>query len=118
VGREDLDRHRAERVRLVARERPLEDAVEPGGQAVDHAVPRNRHRMSLREHLVAVDEHELVLRELVDHPPPEAVGDVAVAVVLGPDLGRVDPALEIGPLGSREGRERTIRRSSPSRRGS
>ncbi len=58
--------------------------------------------MTLRHHLVGrlVDDHELEVRKRLSQAAPVSAHDVAVEVVLGPDLGleRLGPLGEVGAL--------------------
>src|SRR5439155_12797537 len=106
-GRADLDRERGERGRpaalLAQAKGVLDEPVYPGGQALDGAVPGEGNRVALGEDdvLVLVVEDELELTEVVVEPAPVPVQDVAVRVVLRPDV-EVDAVREVGALGIRE----------------
>jgi hypothetical protein len=102
----DHDHERAEDVRAALVEAAGDGAVDAGGETLDRAVPAHGDRAGPRENLAAVaDEVELEVGPLVVQPPPVAVEDVAVVVVLGQDVACELPGGigEIGALADGEG---------------
>jgi hypothetical protein len=102
-ARADLGGKRAGRVRRGGqRERARERRVDAGREAVGRGVPAARDHVALGDRLVvAASEDELEVREAGGQLRPGRGEHVAVAVVLGPDLGRDRgrARVEVGALG-------------------
>ena len=96
----DHDHERAEDVRAALVEAARDRAADPGRQVLDGAVPAQRDRPRPRKDLVAVDDVELEVGQLLGQPRPVAVEDVPVVVVVRERiLGRFPGGLgELGAL--------------------
>src|SRR4029079_5301316 len=99
---------RAERVRRLTRPQFREDVLDRGidsiRQRLVRAIPPERSRVALRDHLVVglVVDDELEVAQRVFEEFPPRVEHVAMAVVFGPyRLGRNTALPEIGTIRSR-----------------
>jgi hypothetical protein len=87
-ARRNRDQKGAEDVGAAFVEAAGDRAVDARRQIVDAAVPANRDGPRARDELVALDEVELEVRQLLRQPRPVPVEDVAVVVVLGQSVAR------------------------------